>query len=493
MARVNNLSNFLTDVASAIKEKKGDNTNIPAANFDTEILSLPSQGVYQSKQMTINTNGNYEIIPDDGYDAIESLRLSVEAGEDLTDVLNTQDQKIAELEVALENKTASGKVKPNIFVQDTEPTIKDGIWLQTDKQLECIETDDSIIENESWYEDGTFRSIPFDFAEGSAVVYKDDIYLFGGSRAKTTAYKYNTLSNNYTKLNDIPFEFTSGSAVVVDNNIYIFGSYKRGDASLSKKAFRYDILSDTYTPIAEIPYSFWGGYAVAYENFVYLFGGGSSAYYNYRYNVNTDVYERMSDIPSSYSGGFLGGGAVLVGQDIFLFGTSYNSKNYSMKYSVLTDSYTSISSFYGDSGHAVISYGTQIYIFGGASHQSYCCKYDIITDSYTKLTDIPSYFYVGSALLVDNKVLLFGGTSNLKKVQGLQLSFKEYKNNSVVISQGRFYKVGYGIELFNNSEQFINQPKYAFADAWFYTTEDGLITDIPTYYGNGTEWVKFKN
>lgn len=391
------------------------------------------------------------------------------------------------------NNGKSGSSLPNIFCQLEEPTIKDGIWLQTNKQLECVETDDSIIENESWYEDGTFRSIPFDFAEGSAVVYKDDIYLFGGSRAKTTAYKYNTLSNNYTKLNDIPFEFTSGSAVVVDNNIYIFGSYKRGDASLSKKAFRYDILSDTYTPIAEIPYSFWGGYAVAYENFVYLFGGGSSAYYNYRYNVNTDVYERMSDIPSSYSGGFLGGGAVLVGQDIFLFGTSYNSKNYSMKYSVLTDSYTSISSFYGDSGHAVISYGTQIYIFGGASHQSYCCKYDIITDSYTKLTDIPSYFYLGSALLVDNKVLLFGGTSNLKKVQGLQLSFKEYKNNSVVISQGRFYKVGYGIELFNNSEQFINQPKYAFADAWFYTTEDGLITDIPTYYGNGTEWVKFKN
>ena len=37
MARVNNLSNFLTDVASAIKTKKGSETAIPAANFDTEI------------------------------------------------------------------------------------------------------------------------------------------------------------------------------------------------------------------------------------------------------------------------------------------------------------------------------------------------------------------------------------------------------------------------------------------------------------------------
>ena len=44
MARTNNLTNFLTDVADAIKEKKGDSTAIPAANFDTEIINLPSGG-----------------------------------------------------------------------------------------------------------------------------------------------------------------------------------------------------------------------------------------------------------------------------------------------------------------------------------------------------------------------------------------------------------------------------------------------------------------
>ena len=42
MARIDTLTNFLTDVAAAIKAKKGDNTAIPAANFDTEIANLPS-------------------------------------------------------------------------------------------------------------------------------------------------------------------------------------------------------------------------------------------------------------------------------------------------------------------------------------------------------------------------------------------------------------------------------------------------------------------
>ncbi len=44
MARTNNLSNFLTDVADAIREKKGSSEIILASDFDTEIENLPSGG-----------------------------------------------------------------------------------------------------------------------------------------------------------------------------------------------------------------------------------------------------------------------------------------------------------------------------------------------------------------------------------------------------------------------------------------------------------------
>lgn len=41
MADTSNLSNYLKDVADAIRAKKGTADAIPAANFDTEIASIP--------------------------------------------------------------------------------------------------------------------------------------------------------------------------------------------------------------------------------------------------------------------------------------------------------------------------------------------------------------------------------------------------------------------------------------------------------------------
>lgn len=77
MARTNNLTDFLTDVSSAIKQKTGDNTPIPASEFDTEILSIETGGNYQSKTLNVAQNGNYNLLPDTGYDAISDVSISV--------------------------------------------------------------------------------------------------------------------------------------------------------------------------------------------------------------------------------------------------------------------------------------------------------------------------------------------------------------------------------------------------------------------------------
>lgn len=77
MARTNNLTNFLTDVAAAIKAKLGDQTDIPANQFDTKIGQIETVGTYQAKSVNITTNGSQTVVADQGYDALSSVTITV--------------------------------------------------------------------------------------------------------------------------------------------------------------------------------------------------------------------------------------------------------------------------------------------------------------------------------------------------------------------------------------------------------------------------------
>ena len=65
MARTDNLKVFLTDVADAIRTKKGTTELIPANTFDTEIESISGGKEEQSKSVTITKNGTQTVTPDE--------------------------------------------------------------------------------------------------------------------------------------------------------------------------------------------------------------------------------------------------------------------------------------------------------------------------------------------------------------------------------------------------------------------------------------------
>lgn len=119
MARVNNLSNFLTDVANAIKTKLGDNTSIPAAEFDSKIMEIETAGNYQNKSTTITTNGNYNLLPDTGFDAMDQVSISVNVptGTDTSDATaKPEDIRLNKTAYADGNKlTGTAYVAENIY------------------------------------------------------------------------------------------------------------------------------------------------------------------------------------------------------------------------------------------------------------------------------------------------------------------------------------------------------------------------------------------
>ena len=376
--------------------------------------------------------------------------------------------------------------KPNIFVQSTEPTSKDGIWLQTNKTAEHYISDDNIFFGGTWSLASDTAPIPYDFFSGSAVAIGTDIYILGGNNNYTRAYKYNTLTNTYTQLTDIPYDFYNGSAVAIGTDIYLLGS-----SNSKTKNCKYNTLTNTYTQLTNIPYSFYQGSAVAIGTDIYLLGG-SGDNRNYKYNTLTDTYTQLTNIPYS----FYQGSAVAIGTDIYILGSmASGSLPRAYKYNTLTNTYTQLTNipynFYTGSAVAI---GTDIYLLGCFDKKRYNYKYNTLTDTYTQLTNIPYDFYNGSAVAIGTDIYLLGGNSSRTNIRIYHLENKSYElDNNVIIAQGRTYDVGYNVKLFETNFESAYQPLYGFADAWFYTTQDGLIKNIPTYYGNGTSWIKFKN
>ena len=443
MADITNLSQFLSDIADAIRTKKETTEQIPAENFDTEILSIETgidtsdatataNDIISGKTAYINgekitgaipNNGELNITPSTETQSIpagytsggivravdnfidenivaENIKsgvtiLGVEGtllqGENLQEQLDTQDLIIQQLQEELAGK-ASGSAKPNVFMQETEPTTKDGIWLKGSYQVDNIVADENVFASEEW----------------------------------------NTVK--MSSLKTIPYNFYSGSAVSIGTNIYLLGS--AGNTSTYKKMYKYDTLTDTYTQLTDIPYSFKYGSAVSIGTNIYLFGGSSYPNYAYKYNTLTDTYTQLTNVP-------------------------YN--------------------FYEGSA---VSIGTNIYLFGGNGGVKATYKYDTLTDTYTQLTNIPYVFYEGSAVFNGTDVYLLGGNPNPTKVQVMAMIPKDYDNNSIVISQG----------VPSNKTNIANygmQNAKFYYDRVYYQNENGeLLNTIPTYNGNGTEWVK---
>ena len=66
MAKNNNLTDFLTGVADAIRRKRGTTGKINPQNFEKEISGIPTRKPEQIKSVTITTNGSTSIFPDSG-------------------------------------------------------------------------------------------------------------------------------------------------------------------------------------------------------------------------------------------------------------------------------------------------------------------------------------------------------------------------------------------------------------------------------------------
>lgn len=465
------------------------------------MLTTKLTNIADSIRSKINSNEKMTL------DEMPTLIENISTAEDLSEELNkydeeltTQETSIQDIMLALEGKAigsgGSAGNEPNVFVQENEPSIKEGIWLQTNQPFNKITFTEL---GNAWTYDTDKAIIPYEFKEGRGVQIGEEVYLFGGGGGENTAYKYNIETNTYTQLANIPITFRYEPCTAVGTDIYL--SCGVGAFSDSNKLYKYDTVNNTYTQLANRPTPNTGSSLIAVDdNTIYSFGcdwGSSYGQRAYKYDITSDTWTQIASppIPLSYSN------LCVIDTKVYIFGSWYDNYNYAIYiYDTVTDTYEALANSPCRVMSVVTKNENNFYIVGweaGNTDDPRMYMFNTKTKTFGTLSSLPYAIDIGAVLgMYEEELIIMGGGTQPTTTLTLKSNLSDFVNHSVIIDWNTKTTDTYSFKLFDTSKitnDFSDKYIYYFHDVFYCTTDNQLDYTIPTYYGNGTVWIKFKN
>lgn len=396
------------------------------------------------------------------------------------------------------NKTSKG-VKLNIFAQETEPTIKNGIWIKTatNKNIKFVRI---LPINLSQFID-TDIILPISFVKGQASVINNDLWIVYG----TYVYSYNFITKTWTKHSDLPYSASCSSYGGFGNTLqhddeYLYipapiesslrvMKYKMSDGTCVTKTFGVSKNADSAgLCLMENGDLYWIGWqtvsAITEANIAYRYGMAKLNFEAGNYNIKTHV-------PTTHC---YGENIVPVGNNIYLIGSANAVTSKPMEnsrciyvYDTLNDTYTHI--YTSDINiHVSSSVVYKDKIICMLQSQGKILVIHTNDNSVELLDiDIPTTLTYGQLAVYNNELLIVGGTDNTNGVKTASISMTDIVHDTVYIFNPEHNAKLY-LKLINNSNIITG------VDDVVYINNGGNIDKtIPIYYGNGTEWIEISN
>lgn len=390
-----------------------------------------------------------------------------------------------------------GILKLNIFTQMDEPATKDGIWVQTNHQYERVMVNQPTVSN---YKSGVWSFVstpPCDLKGGSAVAYNGEIHIFNGTsdghhykwdgttwincgilgiggllhtvvyngelclvgiynggdasegNACNDIYKWNG-GNSWTKLttnNNENSSFSVQDAVVYNNKIYVIGehydSYK--DKSTYKLLWWDGSVWCDYNQGIDIPNNSDRSGIIVYNGKLHAIGAGPSNAYHYK--LNGSAWILVSALPFSY----------ISNVDPVIYNGQLN-----------------------------IIVGTEDHLSWNGS-------------TWNKVSTLPYMYYC-----TDSDIVVYNGNLHMLGRAGSENKHYQFQVPSIIYSPGTLIikksNTNNGAYLTNIADTSVIQDDgtgaYRFPSGFddvFYFADTAFDWDAPMYYGNGSQWIKFKN
>ena len=180
----------------------------------------------------------------------------------------------------------SSPVEPNIFVQETEPEIKEGIWLKTNKTFNKIIVNDDI-SGEIITQKVTYSSVIMSsFSRGRSLFVGTDVYLTSYNKLFS---KIDTVTKD---IENITMSLTGQATSMFEKNgiIYMIEHWN------TCQVYKYNIQSGTFetmTTTGTKPPNSYMAFCSSIEDTMYIFGANAKTAYSF--NVNTGIFEKLTD------------------------------------------------------------------------------------------------------------------------------------------------------------------------------------------------------
>lgn len=377
----------------------------------------------------------------------------------------------------LNRGSGGGSSKANIFIQNTEPETKEGIWFKkTSSSYDKLITADTI---SSRINEALLTKTINNFYDANIPVIGNELYFFGRASGSTTSSKYNVITGEETSITNLSV-YRCRPLFAVGTNIYLF----EGMGAMDFKV--YDTLTNAYSTKASLPEFYYGnGNAVLYNNEIYLFGffTNSNLPKAYKYNIENNTWSALAEPPITADTSNMTVLVNIVGDNVYIF---YGTSAY--KYNIADNSYTSLTSVPVNTKYAIsFTMNSIIYIVGGESKNNSFISYDVTTDTYTTLNDLTYTVERAGAAIIGNTVYIVGMVNtSIGQMMSLTFISVNFEANSVVLHNGSTYKTA----LLTQPDNVQGRVTTSFTNAYMTDSSGNLITTDEKYYGNGTSWVE---
>jgi hypothetical protein len=389
----------------------------------------------------------------------------------------------------------------NIFIQEEEPEIKEGIWIQADSEThpyDTIKIDKDIVIPDTWRFDkkaiqtinGSYR--PYNSSESCYHNY----VIFNGKHYIAVDYTMYEMDPDTGSLTSIGGLSGRGNLVAAGGKyVCHYGS----NAAFAIDCFNLETNTRT---VVNAPKTFETMCYCPYDGYFYVWGSSISLC---KFNPDTKEFVSMSAKGINYCANL-----IPVGSQILAIGKTDRWGVYNGLFDIENGyAYTSLSSkldvcMAGDYYNNAVVVGDSAYLavynnpYSTPPAMTNVFKIDLNTWDYQVVTDEFNSDDLGVVLgfafdSQRNAFYVINRDKSSSRYYSIPMDCNstQYDKNSIIIMQSPITKSEKQTALWTYS-CLEGRMCQSFFDVYYYNKETGFDFTLPIHYGNGTEWVKFK-